>query len=110
MISGGFQNFQHMLYGLPNGWLARNVDTSDILDGYRKRRKKIEELELEEEIAAQLLKKRQQNVVITDEIDTNRLAAILQAKLHEKAKPDELTGVARVKKIQMLLFAILMDD
>ena len=85
-------------------------DTSDILDVYRKRRKRREDAELEEEIAAQLLKKRQQDVVIPAEVNTERLATILQAKLDDAPNADELAGAARKKKIKMLLFALLMGD
>lgn len=85
-------------------------DTSDILDVYRKRRRKLEENALEEAIAAQLLKKRQQDVVIPHEVNKITLAAILQDKLSAPAASDEVAGENRKKKIKMLLFALLMDD
>ena len=59
MTNGGFQNYQHLVYGLPNGFLIGGVlvkDTSDILDRYRKYTK--QERDAEEAIAAQILRKR----------------------------------------------------
>lgn len=107
MISG-FQNHLHLLYGLPGGWL----DNSDILDrgAYAKRRRQLEEQQLEEEIAAQLLKARQKDIVIPKEVDPIRLGAILEKKMYENIRADEVHGEARKKRIQMLLIALLMDD
>jgi len=45
-------------------------DTSDILDVYRKRRKKREDDALEEAIAAQLLQARQKDIVLPAELAT----------------------------------------
>ena len=84
-------------------------DTSDILDVYRKRKKREDEL-LEEEIAAQLLKARQQDVVIPEAVDPIRLSAILEKKMYENIRPGEVRGEDRKKRIKMLLMALLMDD
>jgi len=110
VISGGFQNFQHMLYGLPNGWLVRNVDTSDILDRYTKRRKKREEELLEEQIAAQLLQKRAKKVEIPEWVSTVKIEAVLRSKMVETPAPGEVEGAQRQKRIRLLLLAIMMDD
>jgi hypothetical protein len=59
VTNGGFQNYQHLVYGLPNGFFTGGVlvkDTSDILDRYRKYTK--QERNAEEAIAAQILRKR----------------------------------------------------
>jgi hypothetical protein len=85
-------------------------DTSDILDVYRKRRKKREDELLEEEIAAQLLKARQADVVIPATVDVIKLGAILRKKLYENIKPDEVQGLERTKRIKLLLLALVMDD
>jgi hypothetical protein len=85
-------------------------DTSDILDVYRKRRKKHEDELLEEEIAAQLLKARQADVVIPATVDVIKLGAILREKLYENIKPDEVQGLERTKRIKLLLLALVMDD
>lgn len=85
-------------------------DTSDILDVYRKRRKKREDELLEEEIAAQLLKARQSDVVIPATVDVIKLGAILREKLYENIKPDEVQGLERTKRIKLLLLALVMDD
>lgn len=85
-------------------------DTSDILDVHRKRRKKREDELLEEEIAAQLLKARQADVVIPATVDVIKLGAILREKLYENIKPDEVQGLERTKRIKLLLLALVMDD
>lgn len=85
-------------------------DTSDILDVYRKRRRKREDELLEEEIAAQLLKARQADVVIPATVDVIKLGAILREKLYENIKPDEVQGLERTKRIKLLLLALVMDD
>ena len=91
------------------GGAVEAPDTSDILDVYRKRKKREDEL-LEEEIAAQLLKARQQDVVIPDAVDPIRLSAILEKKMYENIRPGEVRGEDRKKRIKMLLMALLMDD
>lgn len=85
-------------------------DTSDILDVYPKRRRKREDELLEEEIAAQLLKARQADVVIPATVDVIKLGAILREKLYENIKPDEVQGLERTKRIKLLLLALVMDD
>lgn len=85
-------------------------DTSDILDVYRKRRKKREDELLEEAIAVQLLKARQADVVIPATVDVIKLGAILREKLYENIKPDEVQGLERTKRIKLLLLALVMDD
>ena len=91
------------------GGAAKAPDTSDILDVYRKRKKREDEL-LEEEIAAQILKARQQDVVIPETVDPIRLSAILEKKMYENIRPGEVRGEDRKKRIKMLLMALLMDD
>lgn len=91
------------------GGAVEAPDTSDILDVYRKRKKREDEL-LEEEIAAQLLKARQQDVVIPEAVDPIRLSAILEKKMYENIRPGEVRGEDRKKRIKMLLMALLMDD
>ncbi len=92
------------------GGVVVTPDTSDILDVYRKRRKKREDELLEEEIAAQLLKARQADVVIPANVDVIKLGAILREKLYENIKPDEVQGLERTKRIKLLLLALVMDD
>lgn len=92
------------------GGTVTTPDTSDILDVYRKRRKKLEDDRLEEEIAAQLLKARQQDVVIPAKVDALKLGAILQEKMYVNIKPDEVQGEERIKRIRLLLLALVMDD
>jgi len=92
------------------GGAIETPDTSDILDRYAKRRRKLEESQLEEEIAAQLLKARQKDIVIPETVDPIRLGAILEKKMYENIRADEVHGEARKKRIKMLLIALLMDD
>lgn len=92
------------------GGAVEAPDTSDILDVYRKRRKKREDELLEEEIAAQLLKARQTDVSIPANVDVIKLGAILREKLYENIKPDEVQGLERTKRIKLLLLALVMDD
>lgn len=83
-------------------------DTSDILDRYRKKKRAYDLLE--EEIAAQLLKKRNTDVVIPDTVDPNKLSKVLFSKLNTAPKTGEVTGDERKKRIKLLLLAIAMDD
>lgn len=85
------------------------VDTSDILDVYRKRQRKEQE-ELEEALAVQLLQAKQEDVVIPASIDADRLGEILQAKMHQVPGAGELKGVERVKRIRLLLLVMAMED
>lgn len=94
----------------PKQYGGASTDTSDILDRYAKRRRQLEEAQLEEEIAAQLLKARQKDVAIPDAVDPVRLSAILEKKMYENIRADEVHGEARKKRIKMLLMALLMDD
>ncbi len=114
MINGGFQNYLHMMYGLPNGFIQAKVqpDTSDILDrGLRKRRKrKTEEELLEEQIAAQLLQARLKDVVIPEEVSPARISDILQAKLNASPLAGEVEGKERDKRIKVLMLALMMED
>lgn len=87
---------------------AQPSDTSDILDVYRKRRKRNEQL-LEEEIAAQLLKTRLQDVVIPKEVSPLKLAETLAAKWGQVG-PGELVGEARAERIRYLLLLLAVDD
>lgn len=107
MISG-FQNYLHLLYGLPNGWRTRSTDTSDILSVYKKKKRKYDELE--EAIAAQLLKARQTDFIIPEKVNEDKLAKILRSKVDSKPKPDEVKGKERSKRIRILLLMLAMED
>lgn len=109
MISG-FQNHLHLLYGLPNGWQTRLTDTSDILDRGLKRRRKREEEDYEERIAAQLLQERQNKLVIPAKVNKQKLSAILAKKLDLPEKEGEVTASARKARIKYLLLLLLIDD
>ena len=87
---------------------AVTPDTSDILDVYRKKRKRQEEIE--EAIAAQLLKARQVDVVLPPKLDPIKLGAILQSKMYADVRPGEVTGDERLKRIRYLLLALALDD
>jgi hypothetical protein len=84
-------------------------DTSDILDVYRKRRKKRESDALEEAIAAQLLQARQKDIVLPAELDPIKLGAILKSKLYDDVRPGEVQGDERKKRIRYLLIALILD-
>jgi len=83
-------------------------DTSDILDVYRRKKRAYDELE--EQIAAELLKKRRTDVVIPDNVDPDRLSKVLAAKIGQQPKVGEVSGDERKKRIKLLLLAISMDD
>lgn len=83
-------------------------DTSDILDVYRRKKRAYDELE--EQIAAELLKKRRTDVAIPDAVDPNKLSKILASKVNLPAKVGEVSGDERKKRIKLLLLAISMDD
>jgi hypothetical protein len=85
-------------------------ETSDILDVYRKRRKKRENDALEEAIAAQLLQARQKDIVLPVELDPIKLGAILKSKLYDDVRPGEIKGDERTKRIRYLLMALALDD
>ena len=115
MINGGFQNYLHMMYGLPNGFIQAKVqpDTSDILlRGLRKRRKKrkTEEELLEEQIAAQLLQARQQTIELPENVSVLALKDALQAKLYDAPLPREVCDAERERRIKILMLALLMED
>ena len=84
-------------------------DTSDILDVYRKRRKKRDEEAIEEQIAAQLLQARLQDVVIPEYVSPVKLAKTLAAKFGDVG-PGELTGEARAERMKYLLLMLAMDE
>lgn len=92
------------------GGQVEAVDTSDILDVYRKRRKKREDEQLEEEFAAQILKKRQKDIVIPEKINKIKLASILDNKLNDTPKRDEVAGQQRAQRIKLVMMVLLMDD
>lgn len=115
MINGGFQNYLHMMYGLPNGFIQAKAqpDTSDLLlRGLQKRRKKkkTEEELLEEQIAAQLLQARQQTVELPENISIAALKDVLEAKLYNDPLPGEVRDAERQKRVKLLMFALLMED
>ena len=90
------------------GGVVEVKDTSDILDRYR--RKKREYDKLEETIAAQLLKARQTDLSIPEEVDEDKLADILRSKLQATPKAGEVAGKERTKRIRVLLLLLAMDD
>ena len=90
------------------GGVVEVKDTSDILDRYR--RKKREYDQLEENIAAQLLKARQTDLSIPKEIDADKLADILRSKLQANPKAGEVAGKERTQRIRVLLLLLAMDD
>ncbi len=102
MINGGFQNYLHLMYGLPNGFIQAKaqVDTSDILDrGLKKRRKfKSEEDLLEEYLAAQILAGRKEEA----------LAAKRAAE--EALEQKNLKAEEKAKQVRFLMLFMLMDD
>jgi hypothetical protein len=113
VINGGFQNYLHMMYGLPNGFIQAKVqpDTSDLLlRGLRKKRRKTEEELLEEQIAAQLLQARQKDIVIPETISAQSLSSILESKLNARPLPGEVEGKEREKRIKVLMLALMMED
>ncbi|MGL5336056.1 MAG: hypothetical protein ACRC9R_07930 [Enterovibrio sp.] len=85
------------------------VDTSDILRRRAKRRKR-EEAELEEALAVKLLLARQEDIVIPEEIQEDRLRDILQAKLHEAPAPGEVSGIQRINRIRAILLMLVMEE
>ena len=109
MTDGGFQNYLHMIYGLPNGWVPQSSqipDTSDILN---KKKKKQEDLE--EAIALRLLQDRiKEDIAIGPEVDKNKLIRVLRGKLapgviEQFADPTETT-----KRIKLILTVLALDD
>jgi len=91
------------------GGTVPEVDSSDILDIYRKRRKKRDEEAIEEQIAAQLLQARLQDVVIPEYVSPVKLAETLAAKFGDVG-PGELTGEARAERMKYLLLMLAMDE
>lgn len=90
------------------GGVVVTPDTSDILDVYRRKKRKYDELE--EAIAAQLLKARQTDLTIPKEVDSLKLADILRAKLQTKPQPGEIVGKERQKRIRILLLLLAIED
>lgn len=64
----------------------------------------------EELLAAEILKARQQDIVLPDKINKLKLMEALQAKLKEEPAPDELVGHARKHRTIAVLLMLLMDD
>jgi hypothetical protein len=83
-------------------------DTSDILDVYRRKKRQYDELE--EQIAAQILKKRQKDVAIPETVNKIKLAKILANKLDDAPKRDEVSGQIRSQRIKLITMVLLMDD
>ena len=90
------------------GGIVETPDTSDILDVYIRKKRKYDELE--EAIAAQLLKARQTDFIIPEKVDEDKLAKILRSKVDSKPKPDEVKGKERSKRIRILLLMLAMED
>jgi hypothetical protein len=87
---------------------AVTKDTSDILDVYRRKKRKYDELE--EAIAAQLLKARQTDFIIPEKVNEDKLAKILRSKVDSTPKPDEVKGKERIKRIKILLLMLALED
>ena len=87
---------------------AVTIDTSDILDVYRKKKRRADEVE--EAIAAQMLQARQKPVTLSPQIDVQKLRDILKARMFSHAKPGEITGEERKKRIKYILLMLAMDD
>ena len=90
------------------GGVVVDKDTSDILDRYRRKKRKYDELE--EAIAAQLLKARQTDLSIPKEVDEDKLASILRSKIQTAPQPGEVAGKERTKRIRVLLLLLAMDN
>ena len=87
MINGGFQNYLHLMYGLPNGFLSQTTiqDTSDILSRRTKRKKKTEEELLEEYLASQILLGRQKEVLTRHApVERNRVSDAIERRKEYK--------------------------
>jgi len=87
---------------------AVTPDTSDILDVYRKKKRRSDELE--EAIAAQMLQARQKSITLTPKTDVQKLRDILKARMFSEPKVGEVTGDERKKRIRYLLLMLAMDD
>lgn len=87
---------------------AITPDTSDILDVYIRKKRKYDELE--EAIAAQLLRARQTDLIIPENVNQDKLAKILRSKVDSVPKPNEVQGKERIKRIKVLLLLLAMDD
>lgn len=98
MTNGGFQNWLHFTTGLPNGWIYPVTDTSDILSGRKKRKRKTEEELLEEYLAAQILAGRQAEAL-----------AAKQAAEEALAK-SALANEEKAKQVRLFMLLMLMDD
>lgn len=90
------------------GGVIEVPDTSDILDVYIRKKRKYDELE--EAIAAQLLKARQTDLTIPANVNEDKLAKILRSKVDSTPKPDEVKGKERIKRIKILLLMLAMED
>ena len=87
---------------------AVTPDTSDILDVYRKKKRRSDELE--EAIAAQMLQARQKSITLAPKTDVQKLRDILKARMFSEPKVGEVTGDERKKRIRYLLLMLAMDD
>lgn len=100
MTNGGFQNYLHMMYGLPNGFIqAKATDTSDILaKGLRRKKRKTEEELLEEYLAAQILAGR-------------KLEALAAKQAAEEAlEKQNVATEEKAKRVRLMMLFIMMDD
>jgi hypothetical protein len=87
---------------------AVTPDTSDILDVYRKKKRRSDELE--EAIAAQMLQARQKPITLAPKTDVQKLRDILKARMFSEPKVGEVTGDERKKRIRYLLLMLAIDD
>ena len=87
---------------------AVTPDTSDILDVYRKKKRRSDEFE--EAIAAQMLQARQKPITLAPKTDVQKLRDILKARMFSEPKVGEVTGDERKKRIRYLLLMLAMDD
>jgi hypothetical protein len=100
VTNGGFQNYLHMMYGLPNGFIqAKATDTSDILaKGLRRKKRKTEEELLEEYLAAQILAGR-------------KLEALAAKQAAEEAlEKQNVATEEKAKRVRLMMLFIMMDD
>lgn len=102
MINGGFQNYLHMMYGLPNGFIQAKAqpDTSDILSrGAKRRRKQQDE---EERLAIDILLARQMQAA--------EQAGIIDAQAKLQLKEIARSTKQKEDVIKWLLMAMELDD
>lgn len=79
----------------------------DLSDVWYKLKKYQEE---EEQIAAHLLKQRQENIEIPKTVNKDLLVDLLKDKLYATPKVGEVTGKTRIQRIKVLLMLLALED